>query len=69
MNTGPAAWRRASRSNGTGANCVEAGIDALGRVGIRDSKDCAGHFGDYPALMVAPSDWQALLVTARTLNT
>ncbi len=51
MNTTAAAWRKSSRSNGTGGNCVEA---AAGRtVAVRDSKNPNG-----PTLAVSPHAWR-----------
>ncbi|WP_141582999.1 DUF397 domain-containing protein [Actinomadura sp. WMMA1423] len=48
------AWRKSSRSNGSG-NCVEvAGLRSA--VGIRDSKAPAG-----PVLVVRPDQWTALV--------
>lgn len=54
--TGPdltgAIWRKATRSGGSGGNCVEVAGNLPGLVAVRDSKDTAG-----PALAFAPSAW------------
>jgi hypothetical protein len=53
-----AVWRKSSRSNGTGGNCVEVAGNLPGVVAVRDSKDPAG-----PALTFGPAAWRAFLGT------
>ncbi|MCL7459392.1 DUF397 domain-containing protein [Micromonospora echinofusca] len=63
MNDLPGAvWRTSSRSNDQGL-CVEVAdnlVDALGVVGVRDSKDQAG-----PTLAVSPPGWTAFVGAIR----
>ena len=48
-------WRKSSRSNRQGGNCVE--VAALpDRVMVRDSKDPEG-----PRLAVSPAEWRSFL--------
>ena len=48
-------WKRSSRSDSAGGNCVEVGM--LGRqIAIRDSKQT-----DAGGLVAEPDDWKALL--------
>ncbi|XTZ16322.1 DUF397 domain-containing protein [Micromonospora echinospora] len=57
-----AVWRKSSRSNDQGL-CVEVAdnmVDALGVVGVRDSKDPAG-----PTLAVSPPGWSAFVAALR----
>jgi hypothetical protein len=50
-----AVWRKSSRSNGQGGNCVEVStVDTI--VGVRDSKDPSG-----PVLTFSPGDWRAFV--------
>jgi hypothetical protein len=56
-----AAWRKSSRSNGSGGNCVEVASNLPGVVAVRDSKDPHG-----PRLTFTPAAWQAF--TARVRN-
>jgi hypothetical protein len=35
-------WRKSSRSNGAGGACVEVADNIVGRVLVRDTKDCHG---------------------------
>lgn len=51
--TGGPAWRKSSRSGGTGAQCVEAAANQT-RVAIRDSKHPDG-----PRLAVPARAWEA----------
>jgi Domain of unknown function (DUF397). len=52
-------WRKSSRSNSQGGNCVE--VAALAdRVLVRDSKDPDG-----PRLTVTPSEWRDFLRNLR----
>ncbi|NKY32528.1 DUF397 domain-containing protein [Nocardia speluncae] len=55
-----ARWFKSSRSSGT-KECVEAAHLDKGFVGVRDSKNPAG-----PALVFAPSKWDAFLATAKS---
>jgi hypothetical protein len=51
-----AAWKKASRSNGTGGNnCVEVAFLDTG-VAVRDSKNRSG-----PALMFTQAEWTAFV--------
>jgi hypothetical protein len=50
-----AAWRRSSRSQGGGQNCVEVAF-MPGFVAIRDSKDPHG-----PVLVTSPGDFRDLI--------
>jgi hypothetical protein len=54
-----ATWRKSSRSNGVGGECVEIAVvpDA---VGVRDSKNPTG-----PALVFAPAAFTAFLNTVK----
>jgi hypothetical protein len=56
-----AVWRKSSRSNGSGGNCVEIASNLPGIVAVRDSKDPNG-----PRLVFTPSAWDAF--TARVRN-
>ncbi len=51
-----AKWRKSTRSNGGGGNCVEVADNLSGVVAVRDSKDPAG-----PALAFAPAAWRAFV--------
>jgi hypothetical protein len=53
-----AQWRKSTRSNGNGGNCVEVAGNLPGVVGVRDSKDRQG-----PALAFTPTAWRAFLDT------
>ncbi|MEV5211212.1 DUF397 domain-containing protein [Micromonospora sp. NPDC053740] len=51
-----ARWRKSTRSNGSGGNCVEVASNLPGLVAVRDSKDPTG------PLLVFPSDaWRAFV--------
>lgn len=53
-------WRKASRSSGTGSECVE--VADLGRgTAVRDSKDPDG-----PALKFGPGEWTAFAARVKT---
>lgn len=54
-----ARWRKSSRSNGNGGNCVEVADNLPGVVLVRDSKDRAGG-----TLSFDPSAWRTFLTTA-----
>ncbi|GAB3161066.1 hypothetical protein GCM10027290_67780 [Micromonospora sonneratiae] len=56
-----AKWRKATRSGGSGGNCVEVAGNLDGVVGIRDSKDVTG-----PVLAVDPSAWTSFLTGVKT---
>ncbi|MDW5323327.1 DUF397 domain-containing protein [Plantactinospora sp. KLBMP9567] len=57
MAAGNAEWRKSSRSNSNGGDCVEvAGDLAPGVVGVRDSKDRQG-----PVLTFGSSAWRTFL--------
>lgn len=45
-------WRKSSRSNSNGGNCVEVATQP-DQVMVRDSKDPAG-----PVLAVSPEEWR-----------
>lgn len=52
-------WRKSSRSNGTGGDCVEVADNLPGRVLVRDSKDPAG-----PVLTFGPDTWRTFVAGA-----
>ncbi|MFG2105126.1 DUF397 domain-containing protein [Micromonospora echinaurantiaca] len=56
MDLTSARWRKSSRSNGQGGNCVEVADNLAGVVAVRDSKDPAG-----PALTFDPAAWRAFI--------
>ncbi|MGW0436291.1 DUF397 domain-containing protein [Micromonospora sp. NPDC003197] len=56
MDLTKARWRKSSRSNSAGGNCVEVADNLTGVVGVRDSKDPTG-----PALVFGPAAWQAFV--------
>lgn len=51
-----AVWRKSSRSNTQGGECVEVADKLPGVIGVRDSKDPAG-----PVLTFDPTAWRAFL--------
>ncbi|MET8281855.1 DUF397 domain-containing protein [Micromonospora sp. NPDC005174] len=51
-----ARWRKSSRSNGSGGNCVEVADNLSGLVAVRDSKDPDG-----PVLVFEPEAWRAFV--------
>jgi hypothetical protein len=55
-----AVWRKSSRSNGSGGNCVEVASNLPGIVAVRDSKDPNG-----PRLVFTPAAWDAFTVRVR----
>lgn len=55
-----AVWRKSTRSNNGGSDCVEVARNLPGVVGIRDSKDPTG-----PALAVAPDTWRSFLADVK----
>jgi len=55
-----AAWRKSTRSGGTGGNCVEVASNLQGIVAVRDSKDLGG-----PKLIFTPGEWEAFTAGVR----
>lgn len=55
-----AVWRKSTRSDNGGSDCVEVARNLPGVVGIRDSKDPTG-----PALAVAPATWRTFLADVK----
>ncbi|MEV4723468.1 DUF397 domain-containing protein [Micromonospora humida] len=53
MDLSDASWRKSSRSNGQGGNCVEVADNLSGVVAVRDSKDPEG-----PVLAFGPDTWR-----------
>jgi len=51
-----AIWRKSSRSNGQGGQCVEVAANLPGIVALRDSKNPHG-----PKLIFTPAEWRAFL--------
>ncbi|MEU1251584.1 DUF397 domain-containing protein [Micromonospora arida] len=51
-----ARWRKSTRSNGSGGNCVEVAGNLPGLVAVRDSKDPTG-----PVLLFPPDAWRAFV--------
>ena len=51
-----AVWRKSTRSDGNGGNCVEVARNLPGIVAVRDSKNPNG-----PALIFTPAEWAAFL--------
>ena len=54
-------WRKSSRSNGNGGDCVEVADNLPGRVLVRDTKDRDGG-----ALAFEPAAWSAFVALAKT---
>lgn len=54
-------WRKSSRSNNTGGNCVEVAGNLPGRVLVRDTKDRVGG-----TLAFEPAAWAAFVNLAKT---
>jgi hypothetical protein len=55
-----AVWRKSSRSNGSGGNCVEVCDTQPGAIGVRDSKHPdSGH------LVFTPTEWRAFVEGVR----
>jgi len=52
-------WRKSSRSNGTGGDCVEV-VATPATVLVRDSKDPRG-----PMLSFQPTQWTAFIAAVR----
>jgi len=55
-----AAWRKSSRSNGQGGQCVQVAANLPGAVAVRDSKNPHG-----PNLILTPAQWRAFLADVR----
>lgn len=55
-------WRKSTRSNGAGGDCVEVADNLPGRILVRDSKDQAG-----PTLTFPPRSWSAFVATVATV--
>ena len=53
-------WRKATRSNSNGGNCVEVADNLAGVVAVRDSKDRGG-----PVLTFEPATWAAFVRSTR----
>ena len=53
-------WRKSSRSNGSGGNCVETSSLVDGGMAVRDSKDPDG-----PILFFTPAEWDAFIGGAK----
>ncbi len=53
-------WRKSSRSNGQGGNCVEVADNLPDRVLVRDSKDPSG-----PVLTFTPHAWRTFVTHTR----
>lgn len=60
MELSGAAWRKSSRSNTTGGECVEVADNLPGRVLVRDSKDRDGGI-----LSFEPAAWRAFVALAK----
>ncbi|GIG89869.1 hypothetical protein Pen02_48050 [Plantactinospora endophytica] len=53
-------WRKSTRSNTNGGNCVEVAANLPGRVLVRDTKDRDGG-----TLAFGPAAWQAFVSLAK----
>ncbi|MEU6021250.1 DUF397 domain-containing protein [Micromonospora sp. NPDC048871] len=60
MDLSDARWRKATRSNSSGGDCVEVADNLVGVVAVRDSKDPAG-----PVLAFDPTAWRSFLELAK----
>ncbi|MGW4466971.1 DUF397 domain-containing protein [Micromonospora sp. NPDC004704] len=56
-----AIWRKSSRSNGAGGECVEVADNVSGHVLVRDTKDRDGG-----TLAFGPAAWSAFVGFAKT---
>ncbi|MEV6816374.1 DUF397 domain-containing protein [Micromonospora sp. NPDC051296] len=56
MDLSNAHWRKSTRSNSSGGECVEVAENLAGVVAVRDSKDPAG-----PVLAFDPAAWRSFL--------
>jgi hypothetical protein len=52
-----AVWRKSSRSDANGGQCVEVAANLTGIVAVRDTKDR----GNGPTLMFTPGGWTAFV--------
>ena len=59
MDLSGATWRKSTRSNGSGGNCVEV-ADLDGYRAVRDSKNPTG-----PALILTSASWHAFTASIR----
>ena len=55
-----AAWRKSTRSGGTGGNCVEVACNLPRVVAVRDSKDPQG-----PRLVFTPDQWRVFTAVVK----
>jgi hypothetical protein len=53
-------WRKSTRSNGNGGNCVEVARNFLDIVAVGDSKDPHG-----PKLTVDPAEWRNFIADVK----
>ena len=60
MDLSNARWRKATRSNTAGGDCVEVADNLVGEVAVRDSKDPAG-----PVLAFEPATWRSFIDFAK----
>ncbi|MDG4796787.1 DUF397 domain-containing protein [Micromonospora sp. WMMD1082] len=60
MDLSSARWRKSTRSNSSGGECVEVADNLAGVVAVRDSKDPSG-----PVLAFDPTAWQSFLGLAK----
>ncbi|WP_329105606.1 DUF397 domain-containing protein [Micromonospora sp. NBC_01699] len=60
MDLSRARWRKSTRSNTAGGNCVEVADNLSGVVAVRDSKDPSG-----PALIFKPQAWRGFVNLAK----
>ncbi|WP_326560603.1 DUF397 domain-containing protein [Micromonospora sp. NBC_01796] len=60
MTTEPPNWRKSSRSNQSGGDCVEVADNLPGRVLVRDSKDQSG-----PVLTFGSTAWRSFVGQAK----
>ncbi|GAB2917756.1 hypothetical protein GCM10027280_00960 [Micromonospora polyrhachis] len=63
MDLSKARWRKSSRSNSAGGNCVEVADNLTGVVGVRDSKDPTG-----PVLVFGPAAWRTFVAAVPAHN-
>jgi len=55
-----AVWRKSTRSNGSGGNCIEVARNLPGIVAVRDSKNPDG-----PALIISRDEWARFITCLR----
>ncbi len=55
-----AIWRKSTRSNGQGGNCVQVADNIPGVIAVRDSKDPEGGH-----LLFTPAEWRAFVDSAK----